>query len=273
MSFEGASEGDSVRGFARNLILLLQADLHRWKLEGRRVPVSFSGGLDSTLIAKVCSDLAETYCIVAGAPGSIDLKNARTSAEKLDLELVEVSLDEERVLEGAREICRITGSKDPLTVSFELPTYLSLRRAKEDVIITGQGADELFGGYAKYEGLTAEEFDKNRREDIGKVLGPIEAMESEIAAHWGKSIVRPFLCNHIVSFAMALPLEAVRPSNARKPIIREALRELGMADVASMPKKASQYGSGVSNLLKKAAKKRGESLGRMIADLAEEGAS
>ena len=38
-----------------------------------------------------------------------------------------------------------------------------------------------------------------------------------------------------------------------------------------MPKKASQYGSGVSNVLKKAAKEKGLSMGKMIAGFADEG--
>jgi len=255
----------------RNLILLLRIDLDRRKLSGKRVPVSFSGGTDSTLIAKICSEFADTYCIVAGVEGSADIKNARMSAEMLGIELKEVIIDEGIVVKTAREICRITGSKDPVAVSFELPTYVALRSASEDFILTGQGADELFGGYAKYEGLANEEFSRIRRDDIGKVLGPVEAMEGEMASHLQKSIVKPFLCNHVISFAMSLPIHVVRPSDVRKPVVREALRELGLEKVAGLPKKASQYGSGVSNVLKKAAKKKGLSMGKMIAGFADEG--
>lgn len=270
MSSERGSKDVPVRGFAENLVALLRNDLDRRRFAGRRVPVSFSGGLDSTLVAKICSELTETYCIVAGTSESTDIKNARGSAKSLGLDLVEVILDEGQVVDGASEICRITGSKDPLAVSFELPTYLAMKAAKEEILVTGQGADELFGGYAKYEGLSNDDFWELRRNDIGKVLGPIESMEGDMASHWNKSIIRPFLCNRVVAFALALPLEAVRPSESRKPVVREALRGLGLTEVASLPKKASQYGSGASKLLEKAAKKKGQSVKEMIEGFGKE---
>jgi len=254
---------------ARRLVLLLLDDLRRRELEGKRIPISFSGGLDSSLLAKVCSEISETYCIVSGTEGSTDIKNARISAKKLAIDLKEIILDEAVVLKGAKEVCGITGSIDPLTVSFELPTYLALKSIEEDFIVTGQGADELFGGYAKYEGLKADEFSKLRKKDLDKVLGPVEAIESSMASHWNKSIAKPFLCNRVVSFAMALPLDAVMPLTIKKPIIREALRELGLEETAKLPKKAAQYGSGVSAILKKAAKDGGQSLGEMIEGFAK----
>jgi asparagine synthase (glutamine-hydrolysing) len=272
-AFEVRAEGDLMRDSAEKLVALLRDDLRRRKLEGKRIPVSFSGGVDSTLLARICSELTETYCIVAGMENSADIRSARISAEKLGLDLKEIILDEERVSEGAREICRITGLENPITVSFELPTYFAMRSAEEGIIVTGQGADELFGGYAKYEGVPADEFARLRREDLEKALGPTDVAENGIASHLKKEIVKPFLCNRVISFAMALPSEAVRPSAVRKPIIREALRGLGLDEVAELPKKASQYGSGVSDMLKKAAKRRGQTLSEMIMDFAKGDAS
>jgi len=267
---DAGAEDETVRRSARRLVSLLLEDLHRRKLDGRRVPVSFSGGLDSALVAKLCSEIADAYCIVAGTDDSTDLKTARFSAEKLGIELREIRLDEESVIEGAREICRLTGLRDPLTISFELPTYFALRSADEDLIVTGQGADELFGGYAKYEGVAQEEFARLRREDLERALGPVDVIERGMAAHWKKEIIKPFLCNRVVSFAMALPTDAVLPAGVRKPVVREALRELGLEEIAALPKKAAQYGSGVSDVMKKAAKGRGQTLGEMIADFAVE---
>jgi len=267
------AEGDFMRDSAETLVALLRDDLCRRKIGGKRIPISFSGGVDSSLLAKICSDLTETYCITVGAEDSADIKNARISAENLGLSLKEIIIDEGYVLDGAREVCGITGLDDPLTVSFELPTYFALRSAEEGIIVTGQGADELFGGYAKYEGIPADEFSRLRREDLERALGPTDVVESRMASHWKKEIVKPFLCNRVVSFAMALPFEAVIPSTKRKAVVREALRALGLADIADLPKKASQYGSGVSDFLKKAAKRRGQTLGEMIAGFAKEGGS
>jgi asparagine synthase (glutamine-hydrolysing) len=55
----------------------------------------------------------------------------------------------------------------------------------------------------------------------------------------------------------------------RKVVIRETLRELGMDEIASIDKKAAQYGSGTSALLKNAAKRQGMSMGEFMTHLKE----
>jgi len=254
---------------AEKLILYLHGDLYRRDLLGKRVPIAFSGGLDSTLVAKVCSTLTDTYCIVAGAEGSTDMKNARASAKRIGLELVEVTIDEDDAVDGAKEVCRITGLKDPVTVSFELPTYFAMKSASEGWIVTGQGADELFGGYAKYESMEREEFRRRRMEDLDKAMGEVDCAERAIAAALGKEIIKPFLCNRIIAFAMDLQLDSVYPDKVRKRVVREALKDLGLPEIAAMPKKAAQYGSGVSVMLSSAADKRGKSVREMIENFAE----
>lgn len=262
---------DDIRGSATELIRLLREYFSQGKIGGQRIAISFSGGLDSTLLAKICSEASETCGIVAGTPSSIDIKNARTSARQLDMELREITINEDDVVNGARDICRITGSTDPLTISFELPTFFALRSAKERIVVTGQGADELFGGYAKYEKLSPDEFSEMRAVDLNRVLGPIERIEERIASSLQKELLKPFLSNRVISFAMALPVDFVFPSAGRKLIIRHALVQLGLRETATFDKKAAQYGSGVASLLRKAAAKRDQSAGEFIADLADKG--
>jgi asparagine synthase (glutamine-hydrolysing) len=214
-------------------------------------------------------DHAPVSGIVVGMEGSIDVRNARRSAESIGIELLEIKIDEELVAEGAKEIIKATGSTDPLTISFELPVFFALQSTREKTVVTGQGADELFGGYARYEGLSEKDFIRVRAEDVDRVLGPISQMEEAMASSLGKTVLRPFLSNEIVSFAMHLPASVVRPALERKVVIRETLRELGMDEIASIDKKAAQYGSGTSALLKNAAKRQGMSMGEFMTHLKE----
>jgi asparagine synthase (glutamine-hydrolysing) len=257
------------REAARRLITLLRSEFCRIENDGKRFVVSFSGGLDSTLLAKLAMDRAPVSGIVVGTEGSIDFRNARRSAESIGIELLEIKIDEGLAVEAANEIIKATGSTDPLTISFELPVFLALQSAKEKTVVTGQGADELFGGYAKYEGLSEKDFIRLRAEDVDRVLGPTSQTEEAMASSLGKTVLRPFLGNEIVSFAMHLPASLVRPAMERKVVIRETLRELGMDEIASIDKKAAQYGSGTSALLKNAAKRQGMSMSGFMAHLKE----
>ena len=258
------------RGAARELIELLRSEFSRTEYGGKHLAVSFSGGLDSTLLARLATERATITGIVAGSENSTDVKNARSSAAAIGIELREIEIDQELVTEGARRISEVTGSVDPLTISFELPLFFVLRSAVEDSVITGQGADELFGGYSKYEGLSEPDFKTVRVKDVERVLGPVSEIELRMATSQKKTVLRPFTSGEIVSYAMGLPLSLIRPAEERKVVIREALRELGLEEVARIEKKAAQYGSGASLLLRKVAKKNGMNLGEFIAHLGTE---
>lgn len=263
-------EKTTARDAARRLITLLRSELSSAEKGGNRFVVSFSGGLDSTLLARLVMESGPATGIVVGMEDSIDIRNARKASELIGIDLVEINIDEGLAAEGAREMIKATGSIDPLTISFELPVFFSLKSTEERTVVTGQGADELFGGYAKYEGLSEKDFAALRAEDLDRLLGPISQIEEAMAESLGKRVLRPFLSNEVVSFAMHLPASIVRPASERKVVIREALRELGADDIASIDKKAAQYGSGSSALLKKAAKRRGMSVGEFMAHLKEE---
>ena len=51
--------------------------------------ILLSGGVDSTLIAKICKDNGVDFrCFCVGTKGSVDVKGAKIAAEKLDLDLI-----------------------------------------------------------------------------------------------------------------------------------------------------------------------------------------
>lgn len=271
MAERAETPGCGERTAARTLISLLKWELSKPDYRRERIAISFSGGLDSTLIAALAKMGAEVVAIVVGTRDSVDIKNARTSAPLIGLDIRELLIDEAAVLGAASELCRITGSADPLMISFELPTYIALKSAEERIMITGQGADELFGGYARYRDMSPQDFASRRVVDVDNVLGPISCIEDAISASQHKAIMKPYLSNEIVSFAMSLPIDMVRPGILSKVVIREALKELGLEEIAMREKKAAQYGSGVSAMLKRAAKRNGMTMRGFMADIAKRG--
>ena len=126
----------------------------------RRVGVVFSGGIDSVLIAKIASFFTDVTCYTAGVEGSKDLEQARAAASKMGMKIKVKELDIKDVEEY---IPKVTESiEDRLFVQIEagIPVYAALEMAYEDgqkVALSGQGADELFGGYPWYRKVISEE--------------------------------------------------------------------------------------------------------------------
>jgi asparagine synthase (glutamine-hydrolysing) len=112
--------------------------------------VAFSGGVDSAVVASALD--APLY--VVGFPGSHDVDAAREAARLMgredDLRVVEL---EASTLERAvPKVARATGRTNAMDVQIALPLFLAGERAAADGfdwLAVGQGADELFGGYAK----------------------------------------------------------------------------------------------------------------------------
>jgi len=120
------------------------------------VGVSASGGLDSSLIASlaVAAGGSQTPLFTVGFddPSFDERAPARKVAHHLRLPIVEVSADGDSLCEAHEHLSVNVG--EPLTDPAALPTWLLAREARRHVkvLLSGEGADELFGGYPTYIG-------------------------------------------------------------------------------------------------------------------------
>ena len=252
------------------LLCLLRRNLSELLIKESSAVISFSGGLDSTLIAKLCLEIMPIKGIVAGSSGSNDLINAEKASKILDFEISTVQIYEHNLMSAIRQMMTISKSADPILISFEIPIFISMLNTSEETILTGQGADELFGGYAKYAKLVMQEFIEERDRDIDRLFASTVPFEDNLASHIGKKIARPFLSREIQSLARTLRPELIYPAGSNKEIIRDALRQLGLMDISFTSKKAAQYGSGTMNLMRKIAKKKGTDVRGLIEMISEE---
>jgi len=256
---------------SERLIGLLRTEIARISSGGAPLSISFSGGLDSTLIAKLSLEFGDPECIVVGSCGSTDIVNARKAADLLGVDLKEVELTEDLVNAEMQEIVSFSGTKDPVFISFEIPLAVALRESSNSTLLTGQGADELFGGYAKYLHLSEREFRTIQESDLEKLIGITIPFEDCYALRLRKKIERPFMSQSVASWVRSLDVRMITPGADNKRLIRSALIELGLRDVASLPKKAAQYGSGTMNLMKKIAKSKKRSVKSLVEELAVSG--
>jgi asparagine synthase (glutamine-hydrolysing) len=249
LSFEEAAEA---------LASLLDESVRR-RVHGRgRVAVSFSGGLDSSLLALLASRYADVVLCSAYASGSRDESQSERAAGLLGLKLETGVLDEETLAKMSRGAELPPGDAtvmDKALWCIYSTTSELAKRSKARTILLGQLADELFGGYMKYavrareEGARAAE--EMMRKDV-RACADRGFLRDEAACSASCEVRFPYADERIASFAAGLPFEyKVREGGERKAVLRAAALELGLPEeLASAPKKAAQFSSGASKLLK-----------------------
>ena len=226
--------------------------------------IAFSGGVDSALVASG----VEGPLYVVGFPDSHDVEAARDASRAMgrerDLSVVELSLD--AVEQAVPDVARAIERTNAMDVAIALPLYLVAERAAadgHDRLAVGQGADELFGGYAKVAKapddprVNADTVRGARREVVGTL--PDQLVRDDLALRAaGVEPVAPLLDDRVVRAAMALPGHLlVDERGERKVALRRAAQGRIPARVAFREKKAVQYGSLVSRELDRLARQAG----------------
>ena len=226
--------------------------------------VLFSGGVDSSLAAlltkKFCDD---TLLITARGEGSHDAKIASRAAESMDMPLVEIELNSTVIWKTLPELMKAIDSRKRMDVEIALPFFFVAREAKSrgyELLVSGQGPDELFGGYERYEKMMMEqgpqEVEKALWEDFSITDQANLIRDSQATKVHGIDIIFPYAYTEFARIALTIPASLnIDPSKqpSRKLLFRELAMKLGVQpEIALTPKKATQYSSGSARLLEKA---------------------
>jgi asparagine synthase (glutamine-hydrolysing) len=253
--------------FTDMLISSLDASV-REEVISRKVAIAFSGGLDSGIVAVLCKRYAHVMLYTVGTKDAYDVKAAEEMAKILELPWKHLDISEEDLEAGIREMIKITGTVNPITLSFEVPLYFVLKHSDETTVLGGQGADELFAGYSKYIGLNKNEYADAAKNDMAQLLDVTLTHERAMASHFNKRIIYPYLDERVVNTVNSIGISGVSEGEIRKPLLREVARSLGQPELAEKPKKAAQYGSGTMAAMRSMAKKRKMTVREMIAGMA-----
>jgi len=223
--------------------------------------VAFSGGVDSALLGTRLD--APLY--VAGFPDSHDLEAARSAAELLDRELRVVELTHEAIERAVPEIVAATGRTNAMAVQIAHPLSLVAERVAADGfdrLVLGQGADELFGGYAKVEKapddprLEADTVRGAQREVIATLPDQLPRDVLSLRAA-GVDPVTPLLHDRVVAAALRLDDGMLVDGETRKWAFRQAALGSLPEAIATRDKKAAQYGSLAARELDRLARQAG----------------
>jgi len=239
-----------------------------------------SGGLDSSIIAALARQkVDELHTFAVGLEGSADLLAARRVAEHLDTTHHEHVITRDEVRQDLPEILFHLESFDRDLVRSAIPCWYVSRLASKQVkvVLTGEGADELFAGYTYY-----RKYDDPRALDQ-ELLRSIRSMHNinlqrvdrMTMAHGIEGRV-PFLDTAMIEVAMSMPadvkLKRIGDKQVEKWILRKAFEDLLPDEIVWRDKVQFDEGSGLADLMADEATRR-ENLGLAGSDQVEDARS
>jgi len=254
---------------AGQLEKLLKESTYERVSDVKRVGVAFSGGLDSGTIAFLVKHSGvSVHLICVGLEGQLEIERAREASETLRLPLTVQTYSVADVENTLPKVLWLIEEPGIMKVSVALPFFWTAEVASKldcPVLLAGQGADELFGGYQRY----LAEYAKNDAEKVEETLFNDTAISYEtnfqrdepVCAFHKVELRLPFVDTKVVRVALSLPfnlkIESAQDS-LRKRVLRQAAKNLGIpSSIADKPKKAIQFATGVDKALEKLAKKEG----------------
>lgn len=211
-----------------------------------------SGGVDTSFIALVHPRKGQLTAITVDLGGP-DADFARWVASRLSLGLhvvIEPSLDE--FVRAVDWVLRNFRTIDPVEVSADAVHYVSISMAKDlgcACVLSGDGGDELFAGYAFLQGMSRE----GVAEWVRRMALSARLPTVEVGSLLGLDVVAPLYSDDLRRLAPEIPVECLVGSGHGKLLLREYLRLAGLEEVASRPKTAVTEGSGSLGLLEELA--------------------
>ncbi len=227
----------------------------------KKIGIAFSGGVDSTLISKICSDMNyDITLLTIGFAESHDILFAKEVNEQLKYphHILEINSDNFPTISSKvnQTIKTDNLSWNENCIAFHYVSKLA-KSLDLDTVITANGIDELFCGYNAYREAFSEGESKIHEVMISKLDNELKMMKAVnlIASEFGVKIIQPLLSSKFIEYAKTIPLsEKIHDSEDlyRKHIIRKLASQINVPEIScTKRKKALQYGSKIHKALLK----------------------
>lgn len=233
------------------------------------VPVgSFcSGGLDSSLVAAIAADeIPNLHTFVVGMEDdkgdlSDDIKAARIAVRHIGSTHHELLFTEQEYYEALPIVIKELESYDPSLVRCAVPCYFTCKLAADyvTVVLTGEGADELFTGYHYMKHFPVDKLNVEARRCIGNLHNINLQRADRMGMYFSLELRVPFLDVDMVDLSMKIPPELkIREHNGAKIekwILRKAFEDTGYLPEEILWRYKVQYtqGAGCESLGEKLA--------------------
>ena len=232
----------------------LRNSVYKRLLSDVPVGVSLSGGLDSSIVTALAREETEhLHSFAVGVEGSPDIDAARQMSRYLDTIHHEYIYSTQDMVEALPDVLYHLESFDPALVRSSIPNYFLAKLASEHVkvILTGEGADEIYAGYdylGHYE--TSDELQ-------GEMITITEALHNtnlqradRMSMAFGLEARVPFLDVKSVSLAMGIPADwKLHEERVPKALLRQSFVDDLPDEIVNRPKAKFSKGAGSSELI------------------------
>jgi asparagine synthase (glutamine-hydrolysing) len=177
----------------------------------RNIGFLLSGGLDSSLVVSIAKKFLDTKMktFSVGIEDSPDVLAARVMAKFLDSDHTEFRFDVQEGLDSLENVIWSLESYDTTTVRASVPMWLLSRYISQNtdckVVLSGEGSDELFGGYLYFHyAPDVESFSEENARRL-RLIHQFDGLRADrcMAAH-GLELRVPFLDVNVVDAGMTI---------------------------------------------------------------------
>jgi asparagine synthase (glutamine-hydrolysing) len=242
----------------------LEAAVHRQLMSDVPYGVLLSGGLDSSIISAIAKKYAEKriesddtqaawwpqlHSFSVGLEGSPDLAAAQKVADHIGTVHHEIKFTIQEGLDALKDVIYNLETYDITTIRASTPMYLMARVIKSmgvKMVLSGEGADELFGGYLYFhKAPNAEELHKETVRKLDKLHMYDCLRANKSLAAWGIEGRVPFLDKEFMDVGMRInPKDKmINGERMEKWVIRKAFEKYLPESVAWRQKE--QFSDGV----------------------------
>ena len=227
----------------------------------KKIGIAYSGGVDSTMISKVCKDMDYNITLLTiGFSESHDVLFAKEVNEQLNYPHHVLEIDPETFPSISSDIHEKIKT-DNLSwnencIAFHYVSKLA-QSLGINTVVTANGIDELFCGYNAYREAYSGGESKIQEVMEAKLDNELKMMNTVnmIASEFKVQILQPLLSSAFIDYAKTVPIiDKITDSEDlyRKHIIRKLASEIGVPEVScNKRKKALQYGSKIHKTLLK----------------------
>jgi len=254
---------------ANRLQNLLFESMRKRVSDLKKVAVAFSGGLDSSVIAVLAKNSGINVQLVSvSLENQPEVKFAEKAAEELGLPLQLQTYTISDVEQNLPKVLWLIEKPNTVRASIAIPFYWAAENASKlgyNVLLAGQGGDELFGGYERYlkeyAQFGVEAVQKTMYRDVETSYETNFQRDNQVCSFHRVELRLPFVDRDVVRFSLGLPLSLKIGSaedRLRKRVLRHVAHNLGISPfIANKTKKAVQYTTGVNKAIQILAKRKG----------------
>jgi asparagine synthase (glutamine-hydrolysing) len=223
-----------------------------------------SGGIDSSVVAALASEAykgnfgsgARLKTFALGVGESADIQSARIVSEHLDTEHHELIVGLEDMLLVLPDVIYHLENFDPSLVRSSISNFLISRFAGESgiqVLLSGEGGDEVFCGYKLFKALPPEEVFEHQMKCLGFLHSNASLRLDRMNACNSIRVVTPLISGELLDYALSIPPEhKVKPEGAdkiEKWIFRKAFEHALPTSIVWRLKQEFSQGSGAAAVL------------------------